>query len=37
MLIFYFRVKTALENVGLNELSFADVAENFVSETPLKL
>ena len=27
--------QTALENVGLNELSFTDVAENFVSETPL--
>ena len=31
---FLFSSQTALENVGLNELSFTDVAENFVSEAP---
>ena len=33
---FLFSSQTALENVKLNELSFTDVAENFVSEIPLK-
>ena len=32
---FLFSSQTALENVGLNELSFSDVTENFVFETPL--
>ena len=32
---FLFSSQTALENVGLKKLSFTDVAENFVSETPL--
>ena len=34
---FLFSSQTAFENVGLNELSFTDVAENFVSETPFNV
>ena len=32
---FLFSSQTTFENVGLNKLSFTDVAENFVSKTPL--